>query len=117
MEKAPDALRHGNNSGYQALGLAYLYGAKRIVLLGYDMHAVDGKTHWHGEERPDDFQRVLRESMLPMFEHLKTPLLEAEVEVINATPGSALKVWPYVPLEEVLSGAPTQMEMCLTEVM
>jgi hypothetical protein len=116
LEKAPDALRHGNNSGYQTIGIAYHYGARRIVLLGYDMQAVNGKTHWHQEERPDDFRRVMRESMLPMFEHLREPLLDAGVEVINATPGSALTVWPHVPLEEILSGAPVQMEMRLTEV-
>jgi hypothetical protein len=39
------SLAHGGNGGYQAINLAYLAGAARIVLLGYDMkHRAAGKT-------------------------------------------------------------------------
>jgi len=31
------------------VNLAVQLGAARILLLGYDMRAVDGKTHWFGE--------------------------------------------------------------------
>ena len=33
-------LRTGSNSGYQAINLAVHFGAKRIILLGYDMQSV-----------------------------------------------------------------------------
>jgi hypothetical protein len=99
----PTALHHGSNSGFACINLAALFGAKRIVLLGYDMKCdKTGRTHWHNEPRPDGFARVLEQSMLPLFSTLVTPLEEAGVEVINATPDSALTCWKYQPLEEAL---------------
>ena len=45
----PDKLVTGHNSGFQALNLAVLAGARRILLLGYDGKAgQDGRTHWSG---------------------------------------------------------------------
>ena len=104
LETNPTGLRHGSNSGYQAANLAYHFGVKKIILLGYDMRVVNGRTHWHSERREpaEQFAVTLSHSMLPLFETLRAPLQEAGVEVINATPDSALKVWPYVPLEEAL---------------
>ena len=39
----------GGNSGYQAINLAYLLGAKEIILLGYDMKKTNGLRHFHGQ--------------------------------------------------------------------
>jgi len=104
LETDPAALKHGSNSGYQAINLAYHYGAKKIILLGYDMRAdAKGRTHWHNEERPDDFVKIMEQSMLPCFPSLVDPLVDAGVEVINATPASALKVWPQVPFLKALA--------------
>jgi hypothetical protein len=102
-EPAPTALRHGSNSGYQAIHLAAHYGAKRIILLGYDMHVDPKRSHWHDEERASNFAKLIELSFLPHFQTLVDPLAAAGVEVINATPGSALKCWPYLPLEEALT--------------
>ncbi len=95
-------LRHGSNSGYQAINLAYLYGASRIILLGYDMHVDPTRSHWHDETRPRNFQQLCDLSFLPHFQTLVEPLAAAGVEVINSTPGSALKCWPYLPVEEAI---------------
>lgn len=104
LETAPDALRHGSNSGYQAINLAYHFGASRIVLLGYDMQCAGNTTHWHNDhtEPVGTFRVTLEQTMLPKFETLVEPLAAAGVEVINATPNSALTCWPHQPLEEVL---------------
>ncbi len=104
LELDPTGLRHGSNSGYQAINLAYHLGAKRIVLLGYDMGCDGPRTHWHEEPRDPaaSFSVTLEKSFLPHFETLAEPLRSAGVEVINATPRSALTVWPRVPLEEIL---------------
>ena len=107
LEENPQALRHGSNSGHSAINLAYLFGAKRIVLLGYDMCCVPGRAHWHDRQDgwgPEYFQTVLQNEFLPLFAYLVEPLRRAGVEVINATPGSALKLWPYLPLGEALQG-------------
>lgn len=105
LETNPVALRTGSNSGYAAINLAYLYGAKRIILLGYDMKCQGEKTHWHNgpRERAGVFSVALN-AFLYHFESLVEPLKQAGVEVINSTPDSALKCWPYVPLEEALEG-------------
>ena len=100
----PAALRHGSNSGYAAINLAALFGAKRIILLGYDMKVQsNGRTHWHDQPRPDGFASIIKDSFLPCLESLVEPLKAAGVEVLNATPGSALACWPMVTLEEALS--------------
>ena len=102
LEEDPAGLRTGNNSGFQAINLAYHYGVKRIVLLGYDMHVQGKVSHWHDEERSANFQSHCERHFLPCFQSLVRPLAEAGVEVINATPGSALTLWPHLPLEEAV---------------
>ncbi|HCZ48509.1 MAG TPA: hypothetical protein DCZ11_05850, partial [Gammaproteobacteria bacterium] len=44
LSASPLRIHQGGNSGYQALNLAVLLGAERVILLGYDMHG----GHWHG---------------------------------------------------------------------
>jgi hypothetical protein len=102
LETEPDGLRHGSNSGYQCINLAYHLGVKRIVLLGYDMRCVDGETHWGPRPEPQSahgFERTLQYAMLPKFESLVDPLREAGVEVLNATAGSRLTCWPIVDIQ------------------
>jgi hypothetical protein len=102
----PTALRTGFNSGYQAINLAYHFGATRIVLLGYDLHVDGARTHWHAGhpgQTPEMQTTAFQEMFLPRFPTLVAPLTAAGVEVINATPGSALTCWPIMPLTQVLN--------------
>src|SRR5262245_31665990 len=49
LERKPNGLKTGRNGGYQAINLAFHLGAKRILLLGYDMqYSSSAKTHWFG---------------------------------------------------------------------
>jgi hypothetical protein len=108
LETDPGGVRHGSNSGYQCINLAYHLGAARIVLMGYDMRVVNGKLHHTLRtdlQTEEGFQRTLQHKMLPKFQTLAAPLQEAGVTVLNATPNSALRVWPLVPLEAILRGA------------
>jgi hypothetical protein len=103
LETNATKLRHGSNSVYAAMNLAYHFGVSRIVLLGVDMKLGEkGRTHWHNEQRESGFENVLRQSMLPKFQSLVTPLKLAGVEVLNANMDSALECWPKVPLEQIL---------------
>lgn len=107
LETDPGAIRHGCNSGYQAINFAYHLGAKLIVLLGYDMRVDGDKLHWRqrqGMQTADGFHRTLRHAMLPKFASLVEPLRNARVDVINCTPGSVLRYWPILSLKEVLEG-------------
>lgn len=103
LETDPTGLRTGGNSGYQAINLAVHLGAKRIVLLGYDMKMDGGRNNWHGEPRPHASPDVYAQSMLPHFASLVDPLRKLGVEVVNATPGSALETFPKATLEEALA--------------
>lgn len=106
LETDPGALRTGKNSGYQAIGLAYHFGASRIVLLGFDMRiGRHGEMHWNDRsetQTPQGFAGTLA-LMLPKFETLREPLATAGVQVVNATPGSALRVWQMMRLGDVLN--------------
>ncbi len=102
LETDPTGVRTGRNGGYQAINLAVHLGARRIVLLGYDMRLVAGRTHWHGGHPVAIRDTVFTNSMLPCFPSLVKPLKELGVEVLNATPGSALTVFPMVELEAAL---------------
>ncbi len=107
LETDPGAIRHGHNSGYAAINVAAHFGCRQIVLLGYDMHVAGTHTHWHDTPvrpvPPDMFERSLQRDMLPNFNTLKAPLEKAGVRVVNSTPASALTLWPYVPLKQVLN--------------
>jgi hypothetical protein len=37
----------GGNSGFQALNLALQFGARRVILVGFDLNLAGG-VHWHG---------------------------------------------------------------------
>jgi hypothetical protein len=106
LEENPAGLRNGCNSGYQAINLAYHLGASRIVLLGYDMKVTNGESHWNVNrpemETPGAYVSIFQYTMLPRFQTLVEPLERLGIEVINATPDSALTCWPYLPLEETL---------------
>jgi hypothetical protein len=96
----PANLRTGLNSGYQALHLAVHAGAKRILLLGYDMRG----QHWFGDHPahlqdsdPHVFSRFIAE-----FEKVAPVYAEMGVDVVNCTPGSALTCFRASTLEAEL---------------
>jgi hypothetical protein len=92
----PGCVRTGGNSGYQALHVAIQSGAKRILLLGFDM----GGTHFFGRH-----VAPLRNTPQHAFANWigRFPALAGNgAEIINCTPGSALKCFPHVPLAEAL---------------
>ena len=98
----PSTIHYGSNSGFQAIGLALLKGCKRIVLVGFDMRRVGGKSHFFGEHPPEfgappDYARFL-----PAFDRA-AKLLPADVEIINATPRSALRCFPAMALDDALA--------------
>lgn len=95
----PARIHYGLNSGFQAVNLAILFGAKRILLVGFDMRG----SHFFGDHpaplhNVDDrkFTRFLRE-----FERASPP---QGVGIINCTPDSALRCYPMADLEQALKG-------------
>lgn len=98
----PDGLHTGSNSGFQAINLAVHLGARKIVLLGYDMKAKAGQAHWFGDHPVPTVKTLWKDLFIPAFRTLADPLKRRGVEVVNATPDSALDVFPFSPLREAL---------------
>lgn len=103
FDDRPTHLRTCGNSGYQAMHLAAHFGARRILLYGFDMHKPQGKpAHWFGEHT---WKRT-HVSPYPMFVARMTesaPEFAARgVEVLNCTPGSALRCFPFASSSEAL---------------
>lgn len=94
------AIRQGRSSGQTAVALAAAMGAARIVLLGFDMRLVEGRSHFHDDYREDP--AVYPRSFLPGFAGWRELAQASGVEILNATPGSALTEFPAVDLEELL---------------
>lgn len=98
----PERIVTGRHSGFQALNVAVLAGATRILLLGYDgAPAPDGRTHWHGGHPVASagiFEYIRRS-----FSAAEAQLAAAGVEVLNCSLSSAINAFPKVALGEALA--------------
>ena len=101
LELDPTGLRHGRNSGYQAINLAVHLGAARIVLLGYDMQAArSGRSHYFGDH--PDRSKPSFSACLMLFETLVEPLQRLGIAIVNCTRETALTAFPRQSLREAL---------------
>ena len=92
----------GNHSGYQALNLAVLYGAKRILLLGYDMQWADKRNHFFGQH-PSPLQNSSHYDLfMRCYLSALEPLRALGVTVINCTRDTELTCFPQMSLDEAL---------------
>lgn len=105
----------GKNTGQAALNIAYLFGVKRILLLGYDMRGVNGKYNWHdrhrGQAGPNSTWLPRRSAehqderykfrFIPAMEHTGKALARKGVEIVNCTEGSALTAFAFSELQAI----------------
>ena len=104
LEEDPQTLAHGFNSGYAAINLAYHLGAKRIILLGFDMANDGTETHFHdGYPTRAAGNEVYTDKFLPGFKQLKSEIKPKGIHVLNASPYSKLNVFPKITIEQALS--------------
>lgn len=97
-------IHYGGNSGYQAINLAYLWGARAIVLLGLDCKAApDGRAHWFGQHAAPLNARQLYDNWQVRFKPLADDLARLGVPVLNASRTTALDCFPRVALEAALA--------------
>lgn len=104
IDPRPTHLVSGGNSGYQAIHLAVHLGAKRIVLLGFDMK--DGpqrRRHWFGSHPGRLDSRGNFTAWLRAFEKLARVLDHKGIEVVNCTPDTALRCFRRARLQEILT--------------
>jgi hypothetical protein len=92
----------GGNSGYQAINLAFLFGSRRILLLGFTMREIDGRKHWHVDHPQPLVQKILPDEWRHKFQALAKDLQRENCQVINCDPLSALTCFPMGDIEEEL---------------
>lgn len=105
LELHPTGLKTGRNSGYQAINLAVHLGARRIVLIGYDMQPdARGKAHWFGAHLAPLNQpsKQIFQSWRKAFPTLVAPLSTLGITVVNCSRVSALTCFPCQSLRETL---------------
>lgn len=98
ISEKPGHLSWNNSSGASAINLAYHMGARKIYLLGFDMHA-PGASHWHtlyGKKKVP-FHRHLA-----AFPKIQQDALRLGVEIINISPTSKIKAFEKATLKEVI---------------
>lgn len=93
----------GSNSGYQVINLAAQHGAKRIILLGYDMKkTAAGKVHWFGDH-PEAIKMESRYSAWCLnYDRLAPAIARHKIEVINCTRDSALNCFSKKILQDII---------------
>lgn len=99
-----NAVRWNLNSGTAAIDLAVKFGAKQIILLGFDMNYSNGHRHFHREYRTVREKSALKsmERHLACFPFVAEDAKRLGVEILNCSPESAIKEFPRMPLKEVL---------------
>jgi hypothetical protein len=110
FSRDPAVIHYGSNSGFQAIGLAILFGARRIVLVGFDMQTVAGRRHFFGDHPPPLRNSMDYRSMVPIF-HNAAKHLGSDVEIVNANPTSAITCWPRMTIDAALAPETTPPEL------
>ncbi len=100
----PGKTGSGGNSGFQALNLAVLWGAKRILLIGFDMTDRSG-VHWYGRNNWPQANNPNQSNFkrwIAAFDAAAPVLAGMGVEVVNATTSYAMKCFPRRSIEDAL---------------
>lgn len=95
----------GANSAFQAMNLAVMWGASRIVFIGLDLQrGPAGQSHYFGDHGAglSNPQGVALQNFRAAFERVAPILADAGVEVINASRRTALTCFPQMPITQAL---------------
>ena len=94
ISEKPDAICTGGNSGYQVMNIAFLAGAKKILLLGYDMRFVNKRAHWHADH-PTKTAEAAYKTYAARYQRAVPQLDKFGVKVLNCSPGSLIQCFPF----------------------
>ena len=101
LSRKQGVLHRGSNSGYQAVNLAYMMGATRIILLGFDMMMTGTQRHWFGDH-PGSLNAASNYlSFIRHFETIKPA--DYQLEIWNCSRQTALDCFPKYNIDEVLA--------------
>lgn len=94
-----------HNTGASAVNLAVNLGAKKVILLGFDMKLDDktGKQNWHHNLKNDP-NAIIIERHKKHINNALAPQINQnhpDVEIINACPESTLDCWKKMKPEDI----------------
>lgn len=96
-------LQTNGNSGTAAINLAYLFGCRRILLVGFDMKlGPQGQKHHHTDHPPPMVQNQTFSEWIHKLRVVASDLAAEGCEVVNCTPGSAAPYFRFSTLEKEL---------------
>ena len=101
LSRKQGVVHRGDNSGYQAVNLAYLLGAERIILLGFDMMMHGDKRHWFGNHPQAMNQASNYADFVGHFQTINPA--EYGLEIWNCSRRTALNCFPKHNLEDALA--------------
>jgi len=96
------------NSGAAAISVAANAGAKRIILVGFDMTLDEGNNqHWHKfyqvkGSKPRDEKKLPFNRHLSGFEQIAKDAKKKGIEIINASPSSKITQFKKVSVKELI---------------
>lgn len=101
----PNYIHYHHGSGPQIVNIALHYGITRMLLAGWDMHYGE-KRHYFGEY-PEPLLHFPKTgpqgAMVGLIKEMETIRPEDYgIEIINCTPDSAMKCFPFGRLEDYL---------------
>ena len=99
--KTPGVIASGGNSGFQAVNMAYLDGATKIILLGYDMgHKAGSKKHFF----EDKDAKILRQSNYAQWikRFAKAAEFMDDLRVINCSRETNLECFERTTLQDII---------------
>lgn len=103
FDPRPTHIVSGGNSGYQGIHLAVHYGARKVILLGFDMKLGPKKQkHYFGDHPGNLNMRGNFPGWIRTFGYLAKALRKRGVEVVNCTTDTALTCFDRAPLEQTL---------------
>lgn len=102
IDTRPSYISHGNNSGYGAINLAIKLGAKKIYLLGYDMHSTPNASHWHSGYE-STHRHDIYEKMMKYFDAIPKELERLNIECYNANIKSQLNVFRKCSIDDAIN--------------
>lgn len=95
VERLPTATT-GTNSGLLGCHAAYAMGATRLLLCGFDMRG----DHFFGRH-PAPLKNTTPDRFVALRKQFSF-WAPRGLEIVNCTPGSALRIYPQLPLEIAL---------------
>ncbi len=107
----PKMVSWNGNSGAAAISIAANAGARRIILLGFDMKLGEhNNQHFHDVYGRGAITEERRRRKMPFHKHLRGFPAIAEdakrrkIEILNANPDSAITCFRKVSVNEILQG-------------